>query len=79
MRRGAIGASLRSMAELVTKPAAGGPRCIYVADPRSGLRAILALDDTTLGPAVGGIRTMRYPSADAALADVLALARAMTR
>ncbi|MDC3960033.1 Glu/Leu/Phe/Val dehydrogenase dimerization domain-containing protein [Polyangium jinanense] len=62
-----------------TLAAAGGPRCMFVADPRSGLRAIVALDDTTLGPAVGGVRTMRYPSSDAALADVLALARAMTR
>lgn len=80
LRRAAIGASFRTMEELFTSPStAGGPRCVFVADPRSGLRAIVALDDTTLGPAVGGVRTMRYPSADAALADVLSLARAMTR
>jgi len=58
---------------------AGGARSVAVADPASGLRAFIAIDDTTPGPAAGGVRTMRYPSADAALADALSLARAMTR
>jgi leucine dehydrogenase len=47
-------------------------------DPASGLRAVLALDDVTLGPAVGGIRTRSYPSLAEAVEDVAALARAMT-
>lgn len=57
---------------------AGGPRVILVADERSGLRAFIAIDDTTLGPAAGGVRTIRYSTTHDALADALRLARAMT-
>lgn len=59
--------------------ASGGARVITVVDEMSGLRAFIAIDDTTLGPAAGGVRTMRYPSVTHALRDVLGLARAMTR
>jgi valine dehydrogenase (NAD+) len=50
---------------------------VFCADPDSGLRAIIAIYSTTLGPALGGTRF--YPFADeaAALADVLNLSRAM--
>jgi leucine dehydrogenase len=58
--------------------AQGGARVIAVADEPSGLRAFIAIDDTTLGPAAGGVRTMRYPSAKDGLTDALRLARAMT-
>lgn len=44
----------------------------------SGLVAILVLDDTTLGPAAGGIRTREYRDRDAAREDAQRLARAMT-
>lgn len=57
---------------------AGGARCVAVADAPSGLSAFIVLDDTTLGPAAGGVRTVQYPSASDALADGLRLARAMT-
>ena len=50
----------------------------FLRDPQSGARAIVALHDTRLGPAFGGIRRRQYPSTDAALADVLRLAEAMT-
>jgi leucine dehydrogenase len=50
----------------------------YLADPRSGLRAILAVHDTSLGPALGGIRCCAYEDEAAALADALDLARDMT-
>src|SRR5205085_4757659 len=43
-----------------------------------GLRAIIALHDTALGPGLGGARFHPYPSTDVALADVLRLSRAMT-
>jgi leucine dehydrogenase len=49
-----------------------------VTDVASGLRAFIVIDDTTLGPAAGGVRTRRYASASEALADVQRLARAMT-
>jgi len=49
-----------------------------IRDAASGLRAIIAVHDTTLGPAVGGTRMRRYPSFDDAVLDALRLARAMT-
>ena len=51
---------------------------VTVVDRATGLTAFIAIDDTTLGPAAGGVRTKRYESDRAALADVRALARAMT-
>jgi leucine dehydrogenase len=47
-------------------------------DAASGLEAILVIDDDTLGPAAGGVRTRSYPSLAEARADAAALARAMT-
>jgi leucine dehydrogenase len=47
-------------------------------EPEVGLRAIIALHDTTLGPGLGGIRMWRYDSDEAALTDVLRLSRGMT-
>ncbi len=46
-------------------------------DEASGLRAIIAIHDTALGPALGGTRFHPYPDAPAALADALRLSRAM--
>jgi leucine dehydrogenase len=57
---------------------AGGARCVCVADESCGLRAVIAIDDTTLGPAAGGVRTLRYARAADGLADALRLSRAMT-
>lgn len=51
---------------------------MYCQDRGSGLRAIIAVHDTTLGPALGGIRMRPYPTERDALADVLRLSRAMT-
>ncbi len=45
---------------------------------RSGLRAIIAIHDTTLGPALGGVRMRPFASEQEALCDVLRLARGMT-
>jgi len=47
-------------------------------DPDSGLRCVIAIHDTTLGPAVGGTRMRPYPSLEEAATDALRLARAMT-
>jgi leucine dehydrogenase len=54
------------------------PRCHRVEDSRSGLRAFIVIDDTSLGPAAGGIRTRAYADEHEAMADATALARAMT-
>ncbi len=51
---------------------------VFANDPASGLRAIIAIHSTTLGPALGGTRFHPYPSTAAALTDVLDLARGMT-
>jgi leucine dehydrogenase len=51
---------------------------IFFFDPASGLRAIIALHDTTLGPALGGCRMWPYASEAEAVTDVLRLAKGMT-
>lgn len=50
----------------------------YGYDKQSGLKAIVAIHDTTLGPAFGGTRMMVFEDEEAALKDCLKLARAMT-
>ena len=47
-------------------------------DPKSGLKAIIAIHDTTLGPALGGCRMWDYASEEDAIEDVLRLSRGMT-
>lgn len=51
---------------------------VFCNDPASGLQAIIAIHDTTLGPALGGTRMYPYKSVDEALEDVLRLAEGMT-
>lgn len=58
--------------------AAGATRALVLFDPDCGLKAILAIDDMTLGPATGGIRTFCYRSDVEALAEARRLAAAMT-
>jgi leucine dehydrogenase len=47
-------------------------------DPKVGLRALIAVHDTTLGPALGGCRMWHFTREDDALTDVLRLAKGMT-
>lgn len=56
----------------------GYEQILFCHDSGSGLRAIIAIHDTTLGPALGGLRMRPYPSEQEALEDVLRLSRAMT-
>ena len=51
---------------------------VFAHDKASGLRAIIAVHSTRLGPALGGARFHHYTSESAALDDALRLARAMT-
>ena len=51
---------------------------VFFYDRPSGLKAIVALHDMTLGPAVGGCRMWPYASEAEAVTDVLRLARGMT-
>lgn len=47
-------------------------------DEATGLHALIAVHDTTLGPALGGMRMLPYAGEDEALFDVLRLAKGMT-
>jgi valine dehydrogenase (NAD+) len=55
----------------------GHEQVVFCQDSQSGLRAIIAIYSTALGPALGGTRFYPYASEEAALADVLNLSRAM--
>ena len=56
---------------------AGHEQVAFCHDPPTGLRAVIAIYSTALGPALGGTRFRPYPTTEAALADVLALSQAM--
>lgn len=51
---------------------------VFCQDESTGLKAIIAIHDTTLGPALGGCRMWHYDSEADALRDVLRLSRGMT-
>ncbi len=56
----------------------GYERVLKITNKEARLTALIALHDLTLGPALGGTRIQPYPSLDAALDDVLRLAKGMT-
>lgn len=51
---------------------------LFCQDKQSGLKAIIAIHDTTLGPALGGTRMWTYASEEDAIEDALRLSRGMT-
>jgi leucine dehydrogenase len=53
-------------------------KVVFGHDKASGLKAIIAIHDTTRGPALGGCRMWSYASDEEALRDVLRLSRGMT-
>lgn len=57
---------------------AGCERLVFAHDADSGLKAVVAIHNTKLGPALGGCRMKSYPSQDEAVRDALRLARGMT-
>ena len=56
----------------------GHEQVVFGSDPVSGLRAIIAIHSTALGPALGGTRFYPYQSEEEALEDVLRLSMGMT-
>ncbi len=56
----------------------GHEQIVFCYDKGSGLKAIIGIHDTTLGPALGGTRMYPYPSEEAAVTDVVRLSRGMT-
>lgn len=56
----------------------GHEQVVFCSDPATGLRAIIAIHNSALGPALGGTRFYAYANDDDALADVLRLSRGMS-
>lgn len=56
----------------------GHKKVVYCSDPDTGLRAIIAIHNTTLGPAFGSTRMWAYKTEADALNDVLRLSKSMT-
>ncbi len=56
----------------------GHERVVFCSNPEVGLRAIIAVHSTVLGPGLGGCRMWSYKSDQEALTDVLRLSRGMT-
>ncbi len=56
----------------------GHEQIVFCNDPHSKLKAIIAIHNTTLGPALGGTRMWKYNSDDEAVVDALRLSRGMT-
>lgn len=50
----------------------------FKVDPASGMKAIIAIHNTKLGPALGGCRFIEYPSTSSAIQDAMRLARGMS-
>ncbi|MHC4892458.1 MAG: Glu/Leu/Phe/Val family dehydrogenase [Planctomycetota bacterium] len=53
-------------------------KVVKCVDPETGLQAMIAVHDTTLGPSLGGMRMLPYESEEEALFDVKRLAKGMT-
>ncbi|MCW3123697.1 MAG: leucine dehydrogenase [Flavipsychrobacter sp.] len=56
----------------------GHEQVVFCQDPHTGLNAIIAIHNTTLGPSLGGTRLWNYNSHEEALVDALRLSRGMT-
>src|SRR5947209_8023475 len=56
----------------------GYEEVVYGEEPSTGLRCIVAIHNTALGPSCGGIRMLPYATRDEALKDVLNLAKGMS-
>jgi leucine dehydrogenase len=67
------------MTDLWSLPDFDGHEAVtHVSDPASGLRAIIAMHSTHLGPAAGGSRFWHYAKGEDALTDALRLSRGMS-
>lgn len=56
----------------------GHQNILFCNDPSIGLKAIITIHDTTLGPAIGGTRMLSYRTEEEALEDSLRLSKGMT-
>lgn len=58
--------------------AEGHQNLFFCNDQSVGLKAIIAIHDTTLGPAIGGVRMLPYETVEEAIDDALRLSKAIT-
>ena len=56
----------------------GHEQVVFCQDKETGLKAIIAIHNTTLGPALGGTRMWDYDNEGQAIEDVLRLSRGMS-
>lgn len=70
--------SLQDSPVLDQLSAHGHKKLVFCNDADTGLKAIIAIHDTTLGPALGGTRMWSYSTESEALQDALRLSRGMT-
>jgi leucine dehydrogenase len=66
----------RTVTELMARH--GHEQVVFVADAAAGLRAVIAIHSTALGPSLGGVRFRHYGSESEAIADALRLSEAMS-
>jgi len=66
------------MAIFETVAKMGHERVLICSNPEVGLKAIIAVHSTVLGPGLGGVRMWNYASEEEAITDVLRLSRGMT-
>lgn len=64
--------------ELIEKHGDDHEKIVFCRDKESGLKAIIAIHNTALGPALGGTRMWNYKTEEEALIDVLRLSKGMT-
>ena len=63
---------------LETMSEMGHEQVLFCHEPSSGYQGIIAIHDTSLGPALGGTRFWQYATTDEAITDALRLSRGMT-
>jgi glutamate dehydrogenase/leucine dehydrogenase len=75
-RADGAGAGLMEITEVMAER--GHEQVVLVADAATGLRAVIAVHSTALGPSLGGVRFWHYATETDALTDVLRLSEAMS-
>ena len=79
MRPAATGVPFRGVVKVFERITRDGHETVcYCHDRKTGLRAVIAVHSTVLGPALGGVRFRHYDDEDAAVEDVLRLSKAMS-
>ena len=68
----------KSLSPMLTMQQMGHEQLVFCNDAETGLRAIIAVHNTVLGPALGGTRMWMYENEADAVRDVLRLSRGMT-